>query len=131
MIAFASGSVSSRLYSPTAPALLFRIQECDSLLNASSVNWNWKIGENVHPAWISHSRVRRGARIAPPPRGQLSCPPHNPPLSAQNVSTMDARGVTRLSKVDPADGKNPRDTKTFLLLSGPNHNLFGERDPKQ
>ena len=44
---------------------------------------------------------------------------------------MDARGVTRLSKVDPADGKNPRDTKTFLLLSGPNHNLFGERDPKQ
>ena len=40
--------------------------------------------------------------------------------------------MTRLSNVDPADGKNnPKDSKTFLLLSGPNHNLFGERDPKQ
>lgn len=38
--------------------------------------------------------------------------------------------MTRLSKVDPAEGSNPRDTKTFLLLSGPNHNLFGSRDPK-
>ncbi|KAL8291279.1 hypothetical protein RQP46_002257 [Phenoliferia psychrophenolica] len=48
------------------------------------------------------------------------------------VSTTDAHGVTRLSQVDPSDGKTlPRDPKTFLLLSGPNHNLFGERDPKQ
>lgn len=47
------------------------------------------------------------------------------------VSITDSAGVTRISKVDPNDGKNTRDTKTFLMLSGVNHNLFGERDPKQ
>ncbi|KAI5475606.1 3-dehydroquinate dehydratase [Pseudohyphozyma bogoriensis] len=46
--------------------------------------------------------------------------------------TTDAAGVTRISKPDPAEGDRslPRDTKTFLLLSGVNHNLFGSRDPK-
>lgn len=45
---------------------------------------------------------------------------------------QDDRGVTRLSKVDPmAFLTQPRDPKTFLLLSGVNHNLFGTRDPKQ
>lgn len=47
------------------------------------------------------------------------------------VSITDSAGVTRLSKVDPNGGNETRDTKTFLMLSGVNHNLFGTRDPKQ
>ena len=40
--------------------------------------------------------------------------------------------MTRISKVDPNEGgTRARDTKTFLLLSGVNHNLFGTRDPAQ
>nr|CRX79223.1 hypothetical protein ls5931a1_00030 [Leucosporidium scottii] len=45
--------------------------------------------------------------------------------------TTDSNGVTRISKVDPNEGgTKPRDPKTYLLLSGVNHNLFGTRDPK-
>lgn len=61
---------------------------------------------------------------------------------------QDEHGVTRIRNADPDDGeKQPRDKKTFLLLSGPNQqafslrtcsgadsipcsNLFGKRDPK-
>lgn len=40
--------------------------------------------------------------------------------------------MTRISKVDPNEGgTRARDTKTFLMLSGVNHNLFGSRDPTQ
>ncbi|GAA5889497.1 hypothetical protein JCM5296_005965 [Sporobolomyces johnsonii] len=43
----------------------------------------------------------------------------------------DSAGVTHITKVDPNDGiTNPHDPKTFLLLSGVNHNLFGKRDAK-
>lgn len=43
--------------------------------------------------------------------------------------TTDAQGVTRIKNVDP-DDVGEQDKRTFLLLSGPNHNLFGKRDPK-
>ncbi|KAK9899828.1 type II 3-dehydroquinate dehydratase [Cystobasidium minutum MCA 4210] len=47
-----------------------------------------------------------------------------------SFSTTEA-GVTRIRNADPDDGKLlPKERDTFLLLSGPNHNLFGERDPK-
>ncbi|SCV73198.1 BQ2448_7123 [Microbotryum intermedium] len=45
---------------------------------------------------------------------------------------VDDKGVSRITKVDANAFKTqPRDLKTFLLLSGPNHNLFGTRNPKQ
>ncbi|SDA05387.1 BZ3501_MvSof-1269-A2-R1_Chr12-1g03371 [Microbotryum saponariae] len=45
---------------------------------------------------------------------------------------VDDKGVSRITKVDANAYKTqPRDIKTFLLLSGPNLNLFGTRDPKQ
>ncbi|KAK4048431.1 hypothetical protein OIV83_004777 [Microbotryomycetes sp. JL201] len=41
-------------------------------------------------------------------------------------------GVERISRPNPDEGlNNERNKSKFLLLSGPNHNLFGKRDPKQ
>ncbi|GAA5839195.1 hypothetical protein JCM9279_002623 [Rhodotorula babjevae] len=46
-------------------------------------------------------------------------------------TTTDA-AVRRITKVDPNEALDkPNDPKTFLLLSGVNHALFGKRDAKQ
>ncbi|BGO95314.1 hypothetical protein NBRC10512v2_007116 [Rhodotorula toruloides] len=46
--------------------------------------------------------------------------------------TTTSAGVRRITKVDPSEALDkPNDPKTFLLLSGVNHALFGKRDAKQ
>ncbi|BGP19897.1 hypothetical protein JCM10213_008629 [Rhodosporidiobolus nylandii] len=46
--------------------------------------------------------------------------------------TTTSAGVTRITKVDPHEAlTKERDPKTFLLLSGVNHALFGKRDSAQ
>uniref|UniRef100_A0A0K3CLA3 Catabolic 3-dehydroquinase n=1 Tax=Rhodotorula toruloides TaxID=5286 RepID=A0A0K3CLA3_RHOTO len=46
--------------------------------------------------------------------------------------TTTPAGVRRITKVDPSEALDkPNDPKTFLLLSGVNHALFGKRDAKQ
>lgn len=54
-----------------------------------------------------------------------------PAAQTDELHEQDGNGVTRISKMDPNEGgTKPRDPKTYLLLSGVNHNLFGTRDPK-